>query len=69
MGVTPESCSERKPRATGAVIRENSDTSVALTVTLDRNDEREAIVPTSVKILAGEAAVDFKRTPMKSRIV
>jgi hypothetical protein len=60
--VTPNTFNETDEGATGTVTRENSDTSVPLTVDLLSNDDTEAIVPPIVEIPAGAASVDFPVT-------
>lgn len=57
--VTPDSLSEADAGALGVVSRENSDTSVALTVTLESSDTSEATVDATVEIPAGEVSAEF----------
>lgn len=60
--VFPDSFSETDAGATGIVIRENSDTSVGLTVSLKSSDTSEATVPGSVQIPVGESSAEFEIT-------
>ncbi len=67
VSVTPESFSERDAGATGTVTRVNSDTSVALTVTLESSNPDQATVlgiagrvPPSVDIQPGEVSAEFQ---------
>lgn len=57
--VSPENVSERDPGAIGTVTRQNSDTTVALSVTLESSDTSEATVEASVEIPVGQVSSDF----------